>query len=119
MTLSEELKSANLTDKELKIVDGFTVDDNSSLFDVYSQATINNHPSIANKIAALNVDLQDGKYGWSLVHIAIRNDCMEAFDYLLDNGADLEVMDGVGWNPLMESIVDDKVEFAKTFSKRV
>ena len=48
-----------------------------------------------------------------MVHMAIRNDCMEAFDYLVEKGADLEVMDGVGWNPLMESIVDDKIAFGE------
>jgi ankyrin repeat protein len=112
MGLSDKLKEIGLNDDEMKIVDGFTTNEDSELFEVYSQATLNNHPSIANKIADDNIDLQN-KYGWSLVHMAIRNDCMEAFDYLVEKGADLEVMDGVGWNPLMESIVDDKIAFGE------
>ena len=112
MALSEELAKIDFTEDELKTIDGYTTNEESELFDVYSQATLNNHPSIANKIADVNINVQN-KYGWSLVHMAIRNDCMEAFDYLVEKGADLEVMDGVGWNPLMESVVDDKVEFAK------
>jgi len=112
MELNKKLKELGLNEDELKIVEGFSISEDSELFDVYSQATLKQHSSIANKIADDNINIQN-KYGWSLVHMAIRNDCMEAFDYLVEKGADLEIMDGVGWNPLMESVVDDKIEFAK------
>jgi ankyrin repeat protein len=112
MGLSDKLKEIGLNDEEMKIVDGYTTNEDSTLFEVYSQATLNDNPSIANKIADTDIDMQN-KYGWSLVHMAIRNDCMEAFDYLVEKGADLDVMDNVYWNPLMESIVDNKIEYGK------
>jgi ankyrin repeat protein len=59
--------------------------------------------------AGANVNLQN-KYGWTLLHIAIRRDRRDMVAYLLENGADIDKTDGVGWTPLMESIMDDMPE---------
>lgn len=56
---------------------------------------------------------EPGDFGSSLLHIAIRYGQMDIFDYLLDNGADIDFIDKVGWTPLMECIIDAKPEFAK------
>lgn len=59
--------------------------------------------------AGLDVDM-DNKYGWTLLHIAIRRDRREMVEYLLEKGADINKTDGVGWTPLMESIMDEMTE---------
>jgi len=56
---------------------------------------------------------ESGDFGSSLLHIAIRYGQMEAFQLLLEKGADINFVDKVGWTPLMESVVDDKPEFGK------
>jgi ankyrin repeat protein len=56
---------------------------------------------------------EQGDFGSSLLHIAIRFGKMEVFLYLIEKGADLDFVDKVGWTPLMESVVDDKAEFGK------
>jgi ankyrin repeat protein len=61
---------------------------------------------------------EQGEFGSSLLHIAIRYGQMEVFLYLLDNGADLDFVDSVGWTPLMEAVVDDKAEFGKILVER-
>jgi ankyrin repeat protein len=33
--------------------------------------------------------------------------------FLLDNGADIDKVDGVGWTPLMEAIMDEMTELVK------
>jgi ankyrin repeat protein len=38
---------------------------------------------------------------------------MEVFNYLIDNGANINFVDSVGWTPLMEAIIDSKPEFGK------
>lgn len=60
-----------------------------------------------------DINLQDDKYGWSLLHMSIRRGENEMVRYLLDKGADINIADGVGWTPLMESIMDDKPELCK------
>jgi len=59
-----------------------------------------------------DINIQN-KYGWTLLHIAIRRDNKEMVEFLLDNGADIDKTDGVGWTPLMEAIMDDKAELCK------
>ncbi|MCW8838680.1 MAG: ankyrin repeat domain-containing protein [Thiovulaceae bacterium] len=61
-----------------------------------------------------NINIQHEKYGWTLLHMAIRRDEREMVKYLLDKGADINKVDGVGWTPLMEAIMDDMPELCKT-----
>ena len=56
---------------------------------------------------------ETGDFGSSLLHNAIRYGQMEIFNYLIDQGADLDFVDAVGWTPLMEAIIDAKPEFGK------
>jgi len=56
---------------------------------------------------------ESGDFGSSLLHNAIRYGQMEIFNYLIDNGADIDFVDAVGWTPLMEAIIDSKPEFGK------
>lgn len=60
-----------------------------------------------------NINIQDKKYGWSLLHMSIRRGENEMLAYLLEKGADINITDGVGWTPLMEAIMDDKPELCK------
>jgi len=56
------------------------------------------------KLSDINIQ---NKYGWTLLHIAIRRDRQDMVNFLLDNNADINQIDGVGWTPLMEAIMDD------------
>ena len=56
---------------------------------------------------------ESGDFGSSLLHNAIRYGQMEVFNYLIDNGANIDFVDAVGWTPLMEAIIDSKPEFGK------
>lgn len=60
-----------------------------------------------------DINIQQEKYGWTLLHMAIRRDQREMVQYLLDKGADINKVDGVGWTPLMEAIMDDMPELCK------
>jgi len=56
---------------------------------------------------------EEGDFGSSLLHNAIRYEQMEIFTYLIDQGANINFMDAVGWTPLMEAVIDGKVTFGK------
>jgi ankyrin repeat protein len=56
---------------------------------------------------------EEGDFGSSLLHDAIRYDQMEIFTYLMGKGANIDFIDAVGWTPLMEAIIDDRPEFGK------
>ena len=56
---------------------------------------------------------ESGDFGSSLLHNTIRYGQMEVFNYLIDNGANIDFVDAVGWTPLMEAIIDSKPEFGK------
>lgn len=56
---------------------------------------------------------EKGDFGSSLLHNAIRYGQMEIFSYLIEQGADVDFIDAVGWTPLMEAIIDSKPEFGK------
>lgn len=56
---------------------------------------------------------ESGDFGSSLLHNAIRYGQMEIFSYLVEQGADIDFIDAVGWTPLMEAIIDSKPEFGK------
>ena len=58
------------------------------------------------------------KYGWTLLHVAIRRDRRDMVNFLLDNGADINKIDGVGWTPLMEAIMDDMPELVSVLVDR-
>jgi len=64
--------------------------------------------------AGYNVNSSEpGDFGSSLLHNAIRYGQMEIFNYLIVHGANIDFVDAVGWTPLMESIIDSKLEFGK------
>ena len=60
-----------------------------------------------------NINIQHEKYGWTLLHMAIRRDERDMVQYLLDKDADKDRVDGVGWTPLMEAIMYDMPELCK------
>jgi len=62
---------------------------------------------------------ESGDFGSSLLHNAIRYGQMEIFNYLIDNGANIDFVDAVGWTPLMEAIIDSKPEFGKVLVEKV
>jgi ankyrin repeat protein len=57
-------------------------------------------------------------FGSSLLHITIRYDQMNMFEYLLEKGADINYIDLVGWTPLMECIIDDRPAYARVLIDR-
>jgi len=67
----------------------------------------NNLDTFKTEVQKLDdINIQN-KYGWTLLHVAIRRDRRDMVNFLLDNGADINKIDGVGWTPLMEAIMDD------------
>ena len=56
---------------------------------------------------------EQGEFGSSLLHNAIRYDQMEIFRYLIEKGADVDFVDAVGWTPLMEAIIDSRPAYGK------
>lgn len=56
---------------------------------------------------------EQGDFGSSLLHNAIRYDQMDIFHYLIDKGADIDFIDAVGWTPLMEAIIDSRPAYGK------
>ncbi len=61
---------------------------------------------------------ESGDFGSSLLHNTIRYDQMEIFNYLIEQGANIDFADAVGWTPLMEAIIDSKPEFGKILVER-
>ena len=61
---------------------------------------------------------ESGDFGSSLLHNAIRYGQLDIFNYLIDQGADLDFADAVGWTPLMEAIIDSKPEFGKVLVEK-
>jgi ankyrin repeat protein len=66
--------------------------------------------SLLEEIEDINIQ---NKYGWTLLHIAIRRDRTNMVELLLKKGADIDRVDGVGWTPLMEAIMDDMPSLCK------
>ncbi len=78
----------------------------------------NNFDTFKSEVEKLDdINIQN-KYGWTLLHVAIRRDRREMVDFLLDNGADIDKIDGVGWTPLMEAIMDDMPTLVSTLVDR-
>ena len=61
---------------------------------------------------------ETGDFGSSLLHNAIRYDQMEIFNYLIDQGANIDFVDTVGWTPLMEAIIDSRPDFGKVLVEK-
>ena len=66
--------------------------------------------SLISEIEDINIQ---NSYGWTLLHITIRRGETAMVELLLDNGAEIDKIDGVGWTPLMEAIMDDKPDLCK------
>ena len=61
---------------------------------------------------------ESGDFGSSLLHNAIRYGQMEVFTNLIEQGANIDFVDAVGWTPLMEAIIDSKPEFGKVLVEK-
>jgi ankyrin repeat protein len=61
---------------------------------------------------------EPGDFGSSLLHNAIRYGQMDIFNYLIEQGADIDFIDAVGWTPMMEAIIDSKPEFGKILAQK-
>ena len=61
---------------------------------------------------------ETGDFGSSLLHNAIRYGQMEVFTELINQGANIDFVDAVGWTPLMEAIIDSKPEFGKVLVEK-
>ncbi len=56
---------------------------------------------------------ETGDFGSPLLHNTIRFGNMEAFQFLIDKGADINATDNINYSPLIEAVVDGKLEFGK------
>ena len=92
---------------------------NNNSFEKFEKIVYDNDLELfKSEVAKLDdINIQN-KYGWTLLHIAIRRDRVDMVNFLLDNGADINKVDGVGWTPLMESIMDDKPLLCKLLVER-
>ena len=80
------------------------------LFDKFETLVYKNDvEDFKKELETTDVNLQN-KYGWTLLHIAIRRDRREMVELLLEKGADINRVDGVGWTPLMEAVMDDMTD---------
>ena len=61
---------------------------------------------------------EPGDFGSSLLHNAIRYGQMEIFNYLIEEGADIDFIDAVGWTPMMEAIIDSQPEFGRILAQK-
>lgn len=84
-------------------------------FETFEKAVYDNDIELFTSMVKALEDINiQNKYGWTLLHVAIRRDRREMVDFLLNNGADINKIDGVGWTPLMEAIMDDMPELVST-----
>ena len=56
---------------------------------------------------------ESGDFGSPLLHNTIRFDNMEAFDYLIEQGANINATDSINYTPLIEAVVDGRLEYGK------
>jgi len=61
---------------------------------------------------------ESGDFGSSLLHNAIRYGQIDIFRYLIEQGADIDFIDAVGWTPMMEAIIDSKPEFGRILAQK-
>ena len=92
---------------------------NNNSFEKFEKIVYDNDLELfKSEVAKLDdINIQN-KYGWTLLHIAIRRDRVDMVNFLLDNGADINKVDGVGWTPLMEAIMDDMTNLCKLLVDR-
>jgi len=84
-------------------------------FSVFEKVVYNNDfETFKTMFLELNDINVQNKYGWTLLHITIRRDRRDMVAFLLENNADINQIDGVGWTPLMEAIMDNMPELVKT-----
>jgi len=90
-----------------------------STFETFEKAVYDNDMELfTSMVKSLeNINIQN-KYGWTLLHVAIRRDRRDMVNFLLDNGANINKIDGVGWTPLMEAIMDDMPELVSLLVDR-
>lgn len=92
---------------------------NNNTFEIFEKIVYDNDfelfKSEVQKLSDINIQ---NKYGWTLLHIAIRRDRADMVNFLLDNGADINKIDGVGWTPLMEAIMDDMLNLCRILVNR-
>ncbi len=111
-----------MSDNKLQVLDkmdaeietrvlGYASHPNGDLFDLFSDVIYQDDTEAFKSMieSGADVNLQN-KYGWTLLHIAIRRDRREVVEYLLANDADINRADAVGWTPLMESIMDNMTD---------
>ena len=88
-------------------------------FETFEKAVYDNDmvlfTSMVKSLGDINIQ---NKYGWTLLHITIRRDRRDMVNFLLDNGADIDKVDGVGWTPLMEAIMDDMPNLCRVLVDR-
>jgi len=118
MTLQEVMKNFEfLSEDEKKLIEdaGFQ-EGHVDTFRVMEHFIIKNQIDAIKKAIenGISVDLaEEGGMGSCLLQVAIRYAKKEIFEYLIEKGANIDYIDLVGWTPLMEAIMDDKVEFGK------
>ena len=56
---------------------------------------------------------ETGDFGSPLLHNTIRFGNMEAFQFLIDQDADINSVDNINYSPLIEAVVDGQLEFGK------
>jgi ankyrin repeat protein len=61
---------------------------------------------------------ETGDFGSPLLHNTVRFGNMEAFVYLLDNGADINAIDNISYTALTEAVVDGQLPFAEELVAR-
>lgn len=90
-----------------------------NLFEIFEKIVYDNDLELfKSEVQKLdNINMQN-KYGWTLLHISIRRNRTDMVNFLLDNDADINKVDGVGWTPLMEAIMDDMPNLCKVLVER-
>ncbi len=111
-----------MSDNKLEVLDkmdaeietrvlGYASHTNGGLFDLFSDVVYQDDTEAFKAMIESGADINmQNKYGWTLLHIAIRRDRRDMVEYLIANGADINRPDAVGWTPLMESIMDNMTE---------
>jgi ankyrin repeat protein len=67
----------------------------------------------------LDIDTREtGDFGSPLLHNTVRYGNKEAFEFLLDNGADINALDNIHYTALTEAVVDGQLAFAEELVAR-
>jgi len=108
LSVDAELTQAGFIDDidSFKVVAHFIKNDNIEIVKAFIEAGYDVNSS------------ESGDFGSSLLHNAIRYGQMDIFNYLLEQSANIDFVDAVGWTPLMEAIIDSKPNFGKILVER-